>query len=104
MNGPMDLEVGAITEKPTDGDERVRPGPLPAGRYATMTYRNHARRGNRHLIERVAANGHAFDRRDDPAGDFFVCRYEAYRADPRTGTRKTKWAVELNILPATREA
>ena len=104
MNGPMDLEVGAITEKPTNGDERVRPGLLPAGRYATMTYRDHARRANGHLIDWAAANGHAFDRRDDPAGDLFVCRYEAYRTDPRTEPRKTKWAVELNILLATREA
>lgn len=97
----MDLEVGAITEKPLTGDERVRPGLLPAGRYATMTYRDHARRANRHLLEWAAANGHAVDRRDDPAGDLFGCRYEAYRADPRTERRKTKWAVELNILPAT---
>lgn len=104
MNGPMDLEVGAITEKPMDGDERVRPGLLPAGRYATMTYRAHARRANRHLLEWAAANGHALDRRDDPAGALFVCRYEAYRTDPRTEPRKTKWAVELNILLATQAA
>lgn len=104
MEGPMDLEVGAITEKPMTGDERVRPGLLPAGRYATMTYRDHARRANGHLIEWAAANGHAFDRRDDPAGDLFVCRYEAYRTDPRTEPRKTKWAVELNILLATQAA
>jgi effector-binding domain-containing protein len=104
MQGPMDLEVGAITEKPMTGDDRVRPGLLPAGRYATMTYRDHARRANGHLIEWAAANGHAFDRRDDPAGDLFACRYEAYRTDPRTEPRKTKWAVELNILLATRAA
>lgn len=104
MNGPMDLEVGAITGKPMAGDDRVCPGLLPAGRYATMTYRNHARRANGHLIEWARANGHAFDRRDDPAGDLFVCRYEAYRTDPRTEPRKTKWSVELNILLATEEA
>jgi hypothetical protein len=97
----MDLEAGAITETPLSGDERVRPGPLPAGRYATMTYRDHARRANRRLSEWAAANGRAFDRRDGPAGDLFGCRYEAYRTDPRTGPRKTRWAAESNILPAT---
>ncbi len=86
------------------GGDRVRPGLLPAGRYATMTCRDHARRANRHLIAWAPANGHAFDCRDDPAGDRFVCRYETYRTDPRTEPRKTKWAVELNILLATRGA
>lgn len=69
-----------------------------------MTYRDHARRANRHLIEWAAADGHAFDCRDDPAGVLFVCRYETYRTDPRTEPRKTRRAVELNTLPATRAA
>lgn len=38
-----------------------------------------------------------FDRSDDPNGDRFACRYEAYLTDPRTEPRKTKWEVELNI-------
>ena len=38
-----------------------------------------------------------FDRSDDPNGDRFVCRYEAYLTDPRTEPRKTKWEVELSI-------
>ncbi len=101
MNGPMDIEVGAVTETPMTGDDRVRPGVLPAGRYATLTYRDHSIRANRLLIGWAGANGHVFDRRDDPAGDLFVCRYEAYRTDPRTERRKTKWAVELNFLLAT---
>jgi effector-binding domain-containing protein len=97
MAGPMDLEVGAITKEPLAGDDRVRPAVLPAGSYATMTYRDHAIRANRALIEWAAANGVPFDRRDDPAGDRFACRYEAYVTDPRTEPRKTKWVVELNI-------
>jgi len=81
-------------------NDRVRPGVLPAGDYATKNYRDHARRANRALIEWAAANGVAFDREDDPAGDRFACRYEAYMTDPRTEPRKTKWVVELNIRAA----
>lgn len=100
MEGPMDLEVGAITKEPVSGDKRVKPAILPAGDYATMTYRDHARRANRALIEWAASNGVAFDRTDDPAGDRFACRYEAYLTDPRTEPRKTRWVVELNIRVA----
>jgi effector-binding domain-containing protein len=97
MEGPMDIEVGAITADPPAADTRVRAGTLPAGPYATLTYRDHARRANATLIEWVRANGVVFDRTDDPNGDRFACRYEAYLTDPRTEPRKTKWAVELNI-------
>jgi effector-binding domain-containing protein len=97
MEGPMDIEVGAVTPDPPPGDARVRAGVLPAGPYATLTYRDHARRANGALIEWVRANGVEFDRSDDPAGDRFACRYEAYLTDPRTEPRKTKWEVQLNI-------
>jgi effector-binding domain-containing protein len=97
MEGPMDIEVGAIIAAPPPTDTRVRAGTLPAGPYATLTYRDHARRANATLIEWVRANGVVFDRTDDPNGDRFACRYEAYLTDPRTEPRKTKWAVELNI-------
>ena len=95
MDGPMDVEVGVLTDQPTEGDQRVRPGVLPAGRYATMVYVNHGRRANRALLDWVAAEGWTLDRADDPAGDRFGCRYEAYLSDPRTERMKTRWRIEL---------
>lgn len=100
MNGPMDLEVGVTTPEPISGDARVRSSTLPAGRYATLTYRNHALRANRALLEWAGEQGIALDRWDEEAGDHFACRYEAYRTDPRTEPRKTTWEVELNIRAA----
>jgi hypothetical protein len=97
MAGPMDLEVGFLTSEPREGDGRVRPGLLPGGRYATLTYRDHSLRANRALIEWAHANDVEFDRRDEPEGDAFACRYEAYLTDPKVEPRKTKWAVELGI-------
>lgn len=97
MSGLMDLEVGVLTPAPLRGDARVRAGTLPAGRYATLTYRNHSLRANRSLLDWAAAEGLVLDRHESPAGDVFGCRYEAYRTDPRTEPRKTKWAVELGI-------
>jgi effector-binding domain-containing protein len=95
MDGPMDVEVGVLTDRPTEGDHHVRPGVLPAGRYATMVYVNHGRRANRALLDWVAAGGWTLDRSDDPAGDRFGCRYEAYLSDPRTERMKTRWRTEL---------
>ena len=100
MSGPMDVEVGVITPGALAGDARVRPGTLPAGRYATLTYRDHSLRANRALIEWAADHDLAFDRSESPEGDHFACRYEAFLTDPRTEPRKTKWAVELNFRVA----
>lgn len=100
MDGPMDIEVGLITNDVLEGDGRVRPGVLPGGRYATLAYVNHARRANRTLLEWVRDSGVSLDRWDGPTGDHFACRYEAYLTDPRTEPRKTKWQVELNIRVA----
>ena len=100
MAGPMDLEVGAVTKDAPAGDERVTQAILPAGEYATLTYRDHARRANGALIDWAAANDVRFDSQVEPDGDRFACRYEAYLTDPFTEPRKTKWEVELNIRVA----
>ncbi len=97
MDGPMDLEVGYFTRRPCKGDGRVEPGSMPAGRYATLTYRDHAMRANRALIEWARDNRVEFHRHDEPEGDAFACRYEAYLTDPSDEPRKTKWDVELAI-------
>ncbi|MBM7785548.1 GyrI-like domain-containing protein [Tenggerimyces flavus] len=97
MDGPMDIEVGVVTSAPVGGDDRVRRTELPAGRYATLTYRLHARRANKALLDWAAEQGLALDRWDVAEGDRFACRYEAYRTDPRTEPRKTQWIAELNF-------
>jgi hypothetical protein len=97
MAGPMDVEVGVVTEEPVEGDGRVRAGVLPAGRYATLSYVNHGRRANRTLLEWVRAQGLPLDCAENPAGDRFACRYEAYLTDPRTEPMKTRWRIELAV-------
>ena len=100
MNGPMDIEVGFLTREPSEGEGRIRPGLLPGGRYATLTYRDHSMRANRALIEWARTKDVEFDRRDEPEGDRFECRYEAYLTDPKVEPRKTKWEVKLAIKVA----
>jgi hypothetical protein len=102
MDGPMDLEAGYFTAQPLrTADPRLRPGSMVAGRYATMKYRDHARRANQALQDWVRDNGLVLDRRTVPEGDAFACRYEAYWTDPKVEPRKTRWTVELSMLLAT---
>ncbi|MBA3843591.1 MAG: GyrI-like domain-containing protein [Actinobacteria bacterium] len=95
MKGAMDIEVGYFTRRPCQGRGRIEPGSMPAGHYATLTYRDHSLRANRALIEWARENGLEFDRREEPAGDVFACRYEANLTDPKEEPRKTRWDVEL---------
>jgi effector-binding domain-containing protein len=97
MNGQMDIEFGIQVEQTVPGDERVTPGVLPAGRYATLIYRGSGLQGNKALINWAQQNGFRWDRWNDPNGDAFRCRYEAYLTDPKEEPRKTKWDVDLAI-------
>jgi len=97
MEGNMDVEVGTVLSRPVTGDERVRPGVLPAGRYAALTYVNHGRRANGTLIDWARAEGLAFDVEAGEGGDHFACRYEMYLTDARTERMKTRWQIELAI-------
>lgn len=101
MDGPMDLEAGYFTAGPAHIDHpRLRPGSMPGGRYATMKYRDHARRANQALQDWARDNTLVLDRRTIAEGDEFACRYEAFWTDPVVEPRKTKWTVELSILLA----
>ena len=98
MKGTMDMEVGLVVPDALPGDDRVRPGILPAGEYATLTYRDHAVRANRALIEWTAEQGLTFDRDITPEGDVFASRCELWVTDPRAERRKTQRHVQLDIL------
>jgi effector-binding domain-containing protein len=97
MDGPMDIEVGIGTPGGIEGDERVRPGVRPGGRYARLTYVNHARRANRTLVEWIRDSDLRMDSKNEPGGERFACRYEEYVTDPREERMKSRWRVTLNI-------
>ena len=97
MDGPMDVEVGVVTDEAVPGDGRIRPGSLPAGRYATLTYINHGRRANGTRRDWAQEQGLTLDCATDLDGERFGCRYEAYLTDPRPERMKTRWRTELAI-------
>lgn len=95
MKGDMDIEVGFVTRTSVTHGGRVSSGVLPAGRYATLTYRGAGTNANRALNEWSRANGIALDHRRVPKGDHFACRYESYLTDPKVEPRKKQWDIEL---------
>jgi effector-binding domain-containing protein len=103
MQGPMDIEVGFMVSEPLPGDERVKPSVLPSGYYANLTNTGSGLAGNKALITWAKENNIAWDQWDDPSGDAFRCRYEAYLTTDRLQPRKSK-GVELAIKIARGES
>ncbi|MEZ4657825.1 MAG: GyrI-like domain-containing protein [Caldilineaceae bacterium] len=97
MDGHMDIELGFVVAAHLPGDERVKPGRLPGGRYASLVYTGSGMQGNKALLGWAKENNIACDRWDVAEGDAFACRYEAYLTDYRVEHRKKKWEVELAI-------
>jgi effector-binding domain-containing protein len=95
MEGEMDIEVGFPVTSPMPADGRVKPGTLPAGRYASLVYVGNGYTGNKTLVEWIRDNGHVSDAWNDPKGHAFRSRYESYLTDPKTEPRKTKWEIEV---------
>jgi effector-binding domain-containing protein len=95
MKGLMDVESGFVVKSQQAGDERVRSGVLPAGRYAHLTYSRYALRGNQALLTWVQEEKLEVDREVTSKGDAFGCRYEAYLTDYRSQPKKKKWQVDL---------
>ncbi len=98
MEGNMDLEFGVPVAVPMKGDDRVRPGVIPAGRYASLVYSGVTGiTGNKALIEWARKNGIQWDRWDDPAGDAFRSRVEFQLTDPAEEPDRKKWETEVAI-------
>jgi effector-binding domain-containing protein len=57
MNHQMDIEVGYVVSQQLPGDDRVIPGSLPAGTYASLTYSRYGMRGNNTLLAWAKTHG-----------------------------------------------
>jgi DNA gyrase inhibitor GyrI len=46
----VDIEASVLVDKPHGGEGNIVPGEIPAGRYATVTHRDHSMRANKPLF------------------------------------------------------
>jgi effector-binding domain-containing protein len=98
MSSGLEVEFGAPTSEPVDGDETVINGVLPEGRYAFLTHTGpyeQLRQANGVLLEWIAAMELPLDMHPSPAGDVFGCRLEIYPTDPEEESDPEKWVTEL---------
>jgi effector-binding domain-containing protein len=98
MAGNMDVELGVPVATVVQGDGRVTPGVIPAGRYATLVYSGVTGiRGNKALLDWAAKNNITWDRWNDENGDAFGARVEYFLTDPAVEPDRKKWKTEVAI-------
>lgn len=94
MEAELELETGFPTPSVVQGDEQVRTGVLPAGRYATVVHTGHPDTlvsATRDLLEWAAER----DLQWDTDGDRWGCRLEEYLSDPAEVPDMSQWQTRL---------
>ena len=93
------VDVGFPVEKTVAGDDRVRTGSFPAGRYAVLTHTGHYS-GLPAATGRLLAWGQQQGLRWDTSPDErdWAARIEWYPTDPMAEPDPKKWVTEIAIL------
>jgi effector-binding domain-containing protein len=102
---PLEIEVGVPVDDTAEGDERVRPGALPAGRYLTLMhvgpYRSETApdlgASRERLIGWADEQGLVYSRETD-RGSTLPCCLERYLVGPVEEPDFTKWETEFAYL------
>jgi effector-binding domain-containing protein len=98
MERQLEVEVGVPVADPAPGDDRVRAGVLPPGRYATLRYTGHPDGligATAALLEWAAARGLTWDVTRTGQGDTWAARLEIYETDPAQEPDLNKWVTQL---------
>jgi effector-binding domain-containing protein len=112
MDAALEMDWGVpVGEAPPDqqGDDRVRPGVLPAGRYATAIHTGpyggdgliHA---NAALQDWAKEQGVAFQVRQGEHGEVWGSRLERYLSNPAEEPDPEAWRTEIAYLVAEEPA
>jgi effector-binding domain-containing protein len=98
MAGTMEVEVGVPLLDPVEGDERVRAGVLPAGRYVTATFTGHPmglENAAATLLQWADTRGLVWDMSPTDVGEVWGSRLEVYETDPAVEPDMAKWVTTL---------
>ena len=99
MEGHLELEAGVPVAATVEGDDQVRPGVLPAGRYATVTHLGHFSQlydVTAALLDWATEQGLEWDMTEQGDGsERWGCRLEAYQTNPAEEPNPDKWETEL---------
>jgi DNA gyrase inhibitor GyrI len=90
MEGEIQLEVGFPVASTTEGEGDIRPGELPAGRYASITHHGHPDR-----LMQATADLLAHDLPWDVEDGRWAARLEVYHTNPVEQPDMNEWDTEL---------
>jgi effector-binding domain-containing protein len=96
----LEMQFGFMTPASVPGNDRVKPGVLPAGQYVTVTYT-----GPYDDLESVTAvvigwarqKAIEWDSIEGPTGERFASRFELYLNGPTDEPDPQKWVTEVWI-------
>lgn len=94
----LEIEIGVPVAGAIAGDDRVRAGRLPAGRYATVTRTGHPREladATAGLLAWADEHDVQWDMRSDGADDRWAARLEFYLSDPAEQPDMSRWETQL---------
>jgi effector-binding domain-containing protein len=98
MERQLAVEAGVPVPTAVEGDDRVRAGVLPAGRYATALHVGPYDRligATANLLQWAQAQGLEWDKSAAEDGEHWGCRLEIYLTNPAEQPDATKWETQL---------
>lgn len=98
--GQIELEWGAPVPANAQGDDLVKMGTLPAGRYVSAMHTGPfggLRDATAKVLDWVGENGLELDQQTTHNGESFGCRLETYFTDPRAEPDSRKWQTEISM-------
>jgi effector-binding domain-containing protein len=101
MEALLQLEFGVPVAAPVTGSGRIKPGILPAGRYAVLRHSGpyDGLIGANAALQRWAQDHDLeFDVRDTPEGSAWGARFEEYITDPSGEPDPSKWETDVAYL------
>ncbi|MGH3216202.1 MAG: GyrI-like domain-containing protein [Trebonia sp.] len=104
MKALLQLELGMPVAAPVTGSGRIKPGILPAGRYAVLRHigpydgPDGLIPANAALQQWAQEHGVEFDMRDTPEGSAWGSRFEQYITDPSAEPDPGKWETDVAYL------
>jgi effector-binding domain-containing protein len=101
MAGDLQIELGVPVSAPIAGSGRIKPGVLPAGRYAVLRHTgpyDGLAASNGALQQWAADQGLRFDTSDTAQGSAWGGRVEHYLTDPSQEPDPAKWETDVAYL------
>ena len=96
----LEMQFGFLTAGAATGNDRVKPGVLPAGNYVTVTYvgpYEDLEQATAVVIGWARLVGIEWDSTPVPGGERFVSRFEIYRNGPMDEPDPNKFETEIWI-------